>query len=284
MTRFSLSKSLAQCFLTLTFIVVPFLNDNSSTLYANVIRKAKRGNAISAMENSKRMLAKKLPDIAILAGLNLADYKNLEVENLSGGEYPDPTKSHLIEKVSINKYNEDSFEDEANLEEQENNENVVEDTEYMKSEFLGFLSTMSPQKSFQDNILFNNHSEGLIKTVMNWLGTRYRYGGMGRNGIDCSAYTGTVFRAIGVNLPRTARMQYNVGSTISRENLQYGDLIFFNTRGGVSHVGIYLGNDLFTHSSSRYGVTVSELTASYYSARYIGGRRVTSFSENISSN
>ena len=119
----------------------------------------------------------------------------------------------------------------------------------------------------------------VIDVVMDWLGTRYQYGGMTRGGIDCSAFTRMIFESTSkVALPRSAAQQSTVGKTVSkRSELQLGDLVFFNTRRrvAVGHVGIYLGDDLFAHSSSRYGVTISSLKSTYYGKRLIGARRLT---------
>jgi len=119
----------------------------------------------------------------------------------------------------------------------------------------------------------------VIDVVMDWLGTRYQYGGMTRGGIDCSAFTRMIFETTSkVTLPRSAAQQSTVGKTVSkRSELQFGDLVFFNTRRrvAVGHVGIYLGDDLFAHSSSRYGVTISSLKSTYYGKRLIGARRLT---------
>ncbi|MBK5272435.1 MAG: C40 family peptidase, partial [Bacteroidia bacterium] len=105
----------------------------------------------------------------------------------------------------------------------------------------------------------------LLESIDDWYGTRYRYGGTTRNGIDCSAFVDTIFAVVfGVTLPRTARDQYKVTRRISRTELEEGDLLFFNTRGGVSHVGIYLQNNKFVHASSTYGVTVSDMFEPYY--------------------
>ena len=82
----------------------------------------------------------------------------------------------------------------------------------------------------------------------------------------------------GVVMPRTAREQFNRSSKILRNEIKEGDLVFFNTRGGVSHVGVYLANDYFVHASVSSGVTISNLNDSYYSRKYIGAGRV--FSEN----
>ena len=119
----------------------------------------------------------------------------------------------------------------------------------------------------------------VIDVVMDWLGTRYQYGGMTRGGIDCSAFTRMIFETTSkVTLPRSAAQQSGGGKTVSkRSELQFGDLVFFNTRRrvAVGHVGIYLGDDLFAHSSSRYGVTISSLKSTYYGKRLIGARRLT---------
>lgn len=115
----------------------------------------------------------------------------------------------------------------------------------------------------------------LFESVDDWYGTRYRYGGTTKTGVDCSAFTQAVYKsAFGINLPRTAREQYQASHQISFSNLQQGDLLFFNTTGGVSHVGLYLGNNKFVHASCNKGVTVSDLDENYYAARFLGGRRI----------
>jgi cell wall-associated NlpC family hydrolase len=122
------------------------------------------------------------------------------------------------------------------------------------------------------------HKQDLMSGVMDWIGTPYFYGGTQRSGIDCSAFTGAVYRAIAqVTLPRTAARQSAVGEPLREgDKLQFGDLVFFHTRRGVyvSHVGMYLGDNLFAHASCRFGVTVSSLTADYYRTHFIGARRL----------
>ena len=116
----------------------------------------------------------------------------------------------------------------------------------------------------------------LLKEIEKWLGTRYRYGGATNKGIDCSAYTGTlVHNVYGLILPRTARDQYADCIKLDKEQLQQGDLVFFNTRGGISHVGFYLGNGYFTHASTSIGVTISNLSETYWSKKFVRGGRLT---------
>jgi len=116
---------------------------------------------------------------------------------------------------------------------------------------------------------------GLYNFIEEWFGTRYRYGGSQKSGIDCSSFTGKLMQEVfGITLPRTAREQFRVTDKVSTEDLVEGDLVFFNTRGGISHVGVYLGNNAFVHSSSHDGVTISSLTESYYANKFICGGRV----------
>lgn len=117
-----------------------------------------------------------------------------------------------------------------------------------------------------------------IDVVMDWLGTRYDFGGTVRSGIDCSAFTRQVYATVAkIELPRTAALQNAVGAPVKRSDLRFGDLVFFHTRSHalVSHVGVYIGDHLFAHSSSRYGVTISSLESTFYSKRLLGGRRIT---------
>jgi hypothetical protein len=114
----------------------------------------------------------------------------------------------------------------------------------------------------------------LVSLIDEWMGTRYRLGGTSKLGIDCSAFMQVLFTGIyGISLPRTAREQYNMSQRISRTDLKEGDLIFFNTTGGVSHVGMYLQNNKFVHASSS-GVTISDIFDEYWVKRFIGVGRV----------
>lgn len=120
--------------------------------------------------------------------------------------------------------------------------------------------------------------EKMLMEIIKYLNTPYKYGGNSSSGIDCSAFTQTVFlNVLSIDLNRTAREQYKQGMEIdSRDDLKFGDLVFFNTRRSVKpgHVGIYIGDNLFAHASSRNGVIVSSMDQDYYSRRFMGGRRV----------
>jgi lipoprotein Spr len=117
-------------------------------------------------------------------------------------------------------------------------------------------------------------NESLYRYIGEWWGTPYRMGGDSRKGIDCSAFVqGLMSTVYGVSVPRVAREQKEQCERIQPENLQEGDLVFFNTRGGVSHVGIYLHNNHFVHASTSGGVTVSSLEESYWKQRFLGAGR-----------
>lgn len=114
----------------------------------------------------------------------------------------------------------------------------------------------------------------LFRALDEWMGTRYRLGGSSKDGIDCSALMQILFTGLyGITLPRTAREQYQFSKKISRTELKEGDLVFFNTVGGVSHVGMYLQNNKFIHASSG-GVTISDLYEEYWMKRFIGVGRI----------
>ncbi len=164
-------------------------------------------------------------------------------------------------------------------------EPIVAPTEIKKvpnrfSASLSLATEACKKLQFKYAQLMDMEIEGISNFMMfgfidDWLNTRYRYGGTTKKGIDCSALTGLLFSAVyGFTLPRTAREQYHVSERVSKENLQEGDLVFFNTRGGISHVGVYLANDRFVHASSSQGVTISDLNDSYYANKYIGAGRV----------
>lgn len=120
----------------------------------------------------------------------------------------------------------------------------------------------------------NVQNLNLLLLLDEWMGTRYRLGGTDKSGIDCSAFMQTIFSGYyKMNLPRTAREQYAASVRISRTELKEGDLVFFNTTGGVSHVGMYLANNKFVHASSS-GVTISDLFEDYWMKRFVGVGRI----------
>jgi cell wall-associated NlpC family hydrolase len=103
---------------------------------------------------------------------------------------------------------------------------------------------------------------------------KYRYAGRSEKGFDCSGFVGTVFQNLfEIKLPRSSREMVNVGEEVSKEQLQIGDLVIFKPP-GYSHVGIYLGDGVFMHSSTKLGVTKSSIDSTYWKKYYKTSRRV----------
>jgi len=116
----------------------------------------------------------------------------------------------------------------------------------------------------------------MMREISKYMGVPYKLGGQDVKGMDCSGYTMTVFKnSINKPLPRTSAEQFRLGRPVSRDGLQFGDLVFFNTTGeSASHVGIYIGDDLFAHASVSLGVTISSLQSTYFDKRYEGAKRI----------
>ena len=137
-----------------------------------------------------------------------------------------------------------------------------------------FVANIEKLKSF--SVALTSREKVLLE-VIKYLDTPYKYGGNSGKGIDCSAFTKQVFEnSLSLEIPRSAREQYRIGDEVSKDELKFGDLVFFNTtrRSFPGHVGIYLGDNQFVHASRKLGVTVSSLDDDYYLKRYVGARRV----------
>lgn len=112
-----------------------------------------------------------------------------------------------------------------------------------------------------------------------WLGVPYKYGGNTKAGVDCSGMTVAIYRRVyGITLARTVAEMYRKNCRkISRSQLRPGDLVFFNTaktKASISHVGIFLKDNVFIHATTQSGVRLSTLDEAYYKQRWISGGRV----------
>jgi cell wall-associated NlpC family hydrolase len=143
---------------------------------------------------------------------------------------------------------------------------------------LASLYEMSSERVAQHAAAAVDTVGELLDNGLSLLGVRYRFGGESpQSGFDCSGLVRHVFsEALGVLLPRTAVEMARVGEKVPRDDLQPGDLVFFNTlRRTFSHVGIYLGDNKFLHANSRGGsVRVDDMTGRYWAKRFTGARRI----------
>ena len=115
----------------------------------------------------------------------------------------------------------------------------------------------------------------LVTEAKKHLGKKYVWGATGPNTFDCSGLTQYCHKKLGISIPRTSLAQSNSGKSVSKSNLQMGDLIFWKTTSAkVGHVGMYVGNGQFIHApNSRSVVKIDSLSNSYYSSRYVNARR-----------
>ena len=150
----------------------------------------------------------------------------------------------------------------------------------LKSGIISFLAALaiffSPVVGDHKAEASTISSEELTTKSKEFIGVKYRYGGTSTAGFDCSGYVRHVFSQLGVSLPRTSASMYDTGTAIDKSDLAVGDLVFFNTSGrGVSHVGIYIGENKFIHSMTGTGVTVTDINDKWYwGSRYVGAKRV----------
>lgn len=116
-----------------------------------------------------------------------------------------------------------------------------------------------------------------VARALDLVGIRYHRGGTSpETGFDCSGFVDHVFEGLGLILPRTAREISRSGETVKKSELQPGDLVFFNTmRRAFSHVGIYIGDNLFVHAPASGGeVRVEDMREKYWGKRFNGARRI----------
>jgi cell wall-associated NlpC family hydrolase len=155
--------------------------------------------------------------------------------------------------------------------------------------FLTFEATgcslLTVRHEPKDIIISNEKREDLdgsktIKEKMylqyqQWKDTKYARGGLSKKGIDCSGLVYvTYLEKLGIELPRSTKLQSQIGKEIKRSELRSGDLVFFKISVKVRHVGIYIENGKFLHASTKEGVTISSLSDYYWKNKYWHSRRV----------
>ena len=120
------------------------------------------------------------------------------------------------------------------------------------------------------------HMGTFFSDVIRHFGTRYRFGGQTAKGFDCSGFVRFMYnKAFNMQLPRSSREMSAIGNKVGINELQPGDLVFFHTHGRqINHVGIFIGNDTFIHSSLSKGITEDKLKQSYFDKRFAGAVRL----------
>ena len=238
-----------------------------SSIVKKSSRKKKRKSRSSKCSPTARAEGKR-------QAIDLVRTQSPELCRMAGMEFTS-TGDEIVNPIADTTVSQTLMLDEGeDIAELEREDDVTVDVDGFRSLWLQFVDSKGAEVT-EGGI----PKQDIIEVVMDWLGTRYDFGGQVRAGIDCSAFTRMVYASVAkVELPRTASQQSSIGRSITkRTDLQFGDLVFFHTRrhAYVSHVGVYLGDNLFAHASSRYGVTISSLESTYYSKRLIGARRLT---------
>lgn len=138
------------------------------------------------------------------------------------------------------------------------------------------IKTAAPEELPEDNRVYN-----ITSYARNFEGTRYKYGGTTEDGMDCSGLVYTSFLQEEIALPRSSRDMAKLGDRLSLEDVNIGDLLFFETdknRKVINHVGLVVeiqpGHIFFIHSSSSRGVIISSLSENYWFDHFVMARRV----------
>ena len=160
-------------------------------------------------------------------------------------------------------------------------ENTINQKDLKYNKYKTNSNIQAKNDTFQDNDYANSNTT--IKQDLNtdlydfyakWEGVRYKLGGESMTGIDCSAFIQKAFEEkLALEMPRTTLLQAKVGKEVNKDELETGDLVFFKT-GRSKHVGIYMENGKFMHASTSYGVTISELSNSYFAKNYWKAQRI----------
>ena len=206
--------------------------------------------------------------------LNLKAGETANVVDYESGKFTIKDNNNSEYKVSAESLNIVSGKtiEKTNLKEVNNKENIVRlELENNRQASVAPASTATAAANLTGT------ASKILSSAESKLGSTYVYGATGNGGYDCSGLVYSIYvNELGIKLPRSSREQSQVGTQISKSELRQGDLVFFNTGGsGVSHVGIYIGNDKFIHASSGQGkVITSSLSEDYYENTYVNATRV----------
>lgn len=174
------------------------------------------------------------------------------------------------------------YKTDANLEQIDTNNLTSANKSSYKSYNVNFANAQKSElaAAITNAISFDKTIDDILNEASTYLGTPYRFGGTTRNGIDCSAFVLNVFgQSTGIELPRVAAEQAELGDKVEKQELQKGDLVFFSKGGRISHVGIVQeitteGEVKFIHAATSRGVMVSSLNDSYWGRKFRFAKRI----------
>lgn len=127
------------------------------------------------------------------------------------------------------------------------------------------------------NVSAATPQESVVQMSKSYLGVPYKYGGSTPSGFDCSGFLIYIFNKVGIQLPRTAAEQFTVGKLIEKSDLAPGDMVFFEKtmeKPGITHSGIYIGNNEFISATSSSGIKIDSLSNTYWAPKYVGAKRI----------
>jgi peptidoglycan endopeptidase LytE len=215
--------------------------------------------------------------IAKKTGVSVAELH--EFNRLQGSALKVGQKLALIQKPDRDAAPAEQRKDQAFLEQEEEEEDGGITSETARAEI-----EMRKKESAELWGNWNNPDEPklLVRVAMGFLGAPYRLGGSSVKGLDCSGFVKKIYQFFNIDLPRTAFEQSHLGLRVARDKLVEGDLLFFNTRRKLGHVGIYIGNNEFVHASSRKrGVRVDNLDTPYFDKRFVRAVRLKGSDEGL---
>jgi cell wall-associated NlpC family hydrolase len=153
--------------------------------------------------------------------------------------------------------------------------NALKDAMGTFFEAIKTIETIEKIPSKKENELYNAERNQLISVAKNYIGTPYVFAGTDEKGFDCSGYTCYVMKKNGIDLPRTAAEQFEAAKKIKQSDVQKGDLIFFDSGAGVSHVGIIVSEKneplVMIHASTSKGIVITEIEKSDYWLKKLAG-------------
>jgi peptidoglycan DL-endopeptidase LytE len=243
----------------------------------NKIPKSQTASASPGERAYRVMKGDTLFSIARKNGVSVAEIR--EFNHLRGSSLTIGQRLALIQKPDRDAAPAEQTKDQAMLDQEEEEEDggITSETVWAEIE----------RRKKESAVLMGNWTNPdepklLVRVAMGFLGAPYRLGGSSVKGLDCSGFVKKIYQFFNIDLPRTAFEQSHLGLRVARDELSEGDLLFFNTRRTLGHVGIYIGNNEFVHASSRKrGVRVDNLNTPYFDKRFVRAIRLKGSDEGL---